>query len=426
MKESFLHFIWQFQKFDASDLLDTEGNLVRIFKVGEHNSNAGPDFLNTKIKVGNMIWHGHVEIHVSSSSWNAHGHQNDPSYETVVLHVVWKNDVPILDKNGKVIPTIELKDRISNDLLSQSNRLLDSAENIPCNELLHLVKPMQVFAMQEKMAIERLENKSHFVFELLERNKGDWEETAYQLLSQNFGFKINVHPFLKLAQTLPFKLLKKHSGSDIQIEAMLFGMAGFLNEIPKDNYHSSLMNEYAFLSRKYALEGLEMNKAEWKYLRLRPANFPTVRLSQLAALLCKRSHIFDTLISFERPKNLINKLKIEPSKYWTQHYDFGKVSKKKLLGMGKSSLENVLINSAAPLLAAYSKYTNNQKYMDKAIELLQYLKPEKNNILDEWNSLNITAKNAFESQALIELYNSYCLKKQCLSCNIGVSFINRI
>ena len=423
MKESFLHYVWQFQKFDASNLKDADGNDLVVLSVGEHNTNAGPDFLNATVKIGDITWHGQVEIHINSNAWNQHKHQHDPAYENVILHVVWENGSSILHPDGKKIPTITLKNRISESLLLQSNQLLESPEKIPCAQLIHKTNDMTVFSMLEKSAIERLETKSKVIFELFKQNKGDWEETAYQLLAQNFGFKINAHPFLKLSKKLPYKVLKKHCGQVVQIEALLYGVSGFLNEEPKDDYHSSLMNEYVFLSRKYKLEGLELNKSEWKYLRLRPANFPTVRLAQFAALINQSPRLFDVFKSFESTKKLISQLKHKPSNYWVNQYDFGKKSKQKLLGIGSSSLEIILINTAAPLLLAYGKYTQDEAYIDKSINLLQSLKAENNHILDQWKSLSISANNAFESQALIELYNNYCLNKKCLSCNIGVSII---
>jgi len=425
VKESFLHFVWQFQKFDKTNLTDSDGNEVKIFEVGEHNTDAGPDFINAKIKVAEMEWHGQVEIHIAASAWNQHGHQKDAGYNNVILHVVWDNDEPIRHKDGKKIPTIELKNRVSKELLLHSNALLNNPNNIPCSNLFRQVNPIQILGMQEKTAIERLESKYSLIFELLKNNATDWEETTFQLLAKNYGFKINAHPFLKLAKNLPFKTLKKHCGNSIQIEALIFGISGFLNEAPKDDYHAQLMNEYVFLAKKYNLEGNEINKAEWKYLRLRPANFPTVRLSQFAALLNESPRLFDVFTSYESPKKLISQLMVKPSKYWIECFDFGKKLKNKSQGIGVGSIENILINTTAPLLAAYSKHTGDQLLMDKAVSLLQHLKPEKNNIITQWNELNIEVKSAFESQAMIELYNNYCLKKRCLSCNIGVNIINK-
>lgn len=425
MKESILHFVWQLQKFNKLDLQSALGESVEVFSIGNHNSDAGPDFLNAKIRIGKITWSGHVEIHVNSSDWNHHGHQKDPAYDNVILHVVWKNDIPIKRKDEKPIPTIELNGRVSLSMLGKCKSLINSPHTIPCSDQIVKANGMDIFSMQQQAAIERLNNKSSFVFELLEQNKMDWEETTYQLLAKNFGFKINSDSFLNLSKQLPLKILKKHSENILQLESLLFGVAGMLNEAPKDDYHSALMNEYAFLSKKYNLEGSELHTHLWKYLRLRPGNFPAVRISQLAALLNKHPHIFDLFAGFDDAKQLSKILRLAPSDYWKSHYNFGKSSIKTLNGMGKNSIENLLINTAVPLLAAYSQYTDESKYMDKALSILESINPEKNKITRMWEELEVSIGNSFESQALIELHNNYCLKKRCLSCKIGVGLINR-
>lgn len=425
MKESILHFVWQLQKFNKLDLQSTQGESVEVFLIGHHNTDAGPDFLNAKIRVGKITWSGHVEIHVNSSDWNHHGHQNDPAYENVILHVVWKNDIAIRREDGKPIPTIELNGRLSLDMLEKCKSLINSPYAIPCANQISSTNSMDVFSMQQQVAIERLNNKTSVVFELLEKNGKSWEEAAYQLLAKNYGFKVNGDTFLHLSKQLPLKILKKHAGNTLQLEALLFGLAGMLQESPKDDYHSKLMNEYAFLSKKYKLEGSELHRHLWKYLRLRPGNFPTIRISQLAALLGRYPHIFDLFAGIEDAKQLGKKLRLAPSAYWQSHYDFGKPSVKTLNGIGKKSIENLLINTAVPLLAAYSQYTDESKYMDKALSILESINPEKNKITRMWEELEVSNSNSFESQALIELHNNYCLKKRCLSCKIGVGLINK-
>ncbi|MEQ9287517.1 MAG: DUF2851 family protein [Cyclobacteriaceae bacterium] len=424
MKESFLHFVWQFQQFNKSHLHSVGGDKVEVFATGNHNTNAGPDFENATIRIGKITWHGQVEIHTTSSCWKLHGHQHDPAYDNVVLHVVWENDKEIKARNGKSIPTIELKDRVSHDLVMRCNQLLNNHINIPCSGQLSQINQLHVFSMQQQATIERLKYKSNAVFDLLGKNKGNWEEATYQLLAKNFGFKINSEPFLRLAQNTPLKYLKKHSGNLFQVEALLFGMAGFLHQSPVDDYHSLLMNEYEFLSAKYSLTGKELSLTEWKHLRLRPANFPAVRISQLASLLHSNPHLFDSFIHAGTVKNLKKLLKTTPSDYWASHYNFGKETNRPLKGIGVNSIENLLINTTVPLLAAYSRHVGESAYMEQAVAVLESLKPEANNITSKWEALGISNTNAFESQALIETYNNYCLKKRCLSCKIGVGLIN--
>lgn len=424
MKESFLHFIWQFQQFDKSKLRTTDGELVEIFAIGNHNTDAGPDFKNAKIKIGKIIWHGQIEIHTSSSCWKLHGHQDDRAYDNVVLHVVWENDEHIFNKESKLIPTVELKDKIPSNLLAKCHELINSTGLIPCSSQIHHANKMNVLSMQQQATIERLKMKSKVVTELLRKNNMDWEETAYQLLAKNFGFKINSDSFLRMAQNVPLKYLKKHTGSLIQIEAILFGVAGFLNQSPLDDYHSILMNEYAFLAKKYSLEGNEIHASLWKHLRLRPGNFPAVRISQFAALINKNPHLFDGLTNIQDVKSYKKALRIKPSDYWKRHYQFGKETKKDMKGMGLNSVENLLINTSVPLLVAYSHHLDEPKHLDQALTVLENLRPESNHITRRWKELGISSINAFESQALIEMYNNYCLKKRCLSCKIGVGLIS--
>ncbi|MFY0653122.1 MAG: DUF2851 family protein [Cyclobacteriaceae bacterium] len=424
MQESFLHYIWQFQQFDKAKLLTTEGEEVQIYSTGTHNSNAGPDFENAKVRIGNIDWHGQVEIHTSSSYWQLHGHQKDAAYENVILHVVWQEDEPIFNSDKKRIPTIELKNRISEDLLKRCNELINSPDVIPCSSQIAMLKSMERVAMQEQAGIERLQDKSQFVFDLLHKNKGNWEETAYQLVAKNYGFKINSESFLRLAENLPLKILKKHSGNLMQVEALLFGMAGFLDETPKDHYHLILMNEYAFLAKKYSLEGNELHHSNWKYLRLRPGNFPSVRLAQLAAFINSNAHVFDCFLNAKSIKQAVKLQQHKVSDYWQSHYSFGSETDRKLKSIGLASIENLIINTTAPLLAAYAQHVDDQKFMDQAIDLLTGIKNEKNKIITQWEGLGLKSQNAFESQALIQLYNTYCLKKKCLSCKIGVALIN--
>ncbi len=425
MKEAFLHFIWQFQQFNKNQLLTSDGDPVSIFATGHHNPHAGPDFLEGKIQIADITWHGQIEIHTKSSEWNRHGHQQDPAYNNVILHVVWENDQPVYTQANKPIPTLELKTRVSRQIIDQCSQLLNSPESIPCSNHLPSTPPLHITTMQQYATIERLKHKAEAVLETHQHTNNSWEETAYRILARNYGFKTNSDPFAELARRLPLKYLIKHAQNLLQVEALLFGMAGYLHQQPTDNYHSQLMNEYAFLAKKYKLEGHELDAHRWKFLRLRPANFPTVRLAQLAAFIHHTPHIFDTFLSFSDKSQWSTLFQTKPSPYWQKHYNFGKPSAKLLHGMGSSSSDNILINSCVPLLAAYSIHINEPEYMDKATHLLENLKPESNHITKKWKERGVDSVNAFDSQALIEIYNRYCLKKRCLSCKIGVGIIHQ-
>lgn len=423
MRESFLHFIWQFQKFDNTLLTTQSGLQVQVFTIGNYNSDAGPDFLNAKLLIGDITWFGHVELHLKSSDWNRHRHQHDEAYNNVVLHVVCEHDEEVQMANGQKLPVIELQKRIKPELLNKCNELIRSPEKTPCATQIDRVKDIEVHSMLDQVGVMRLRQKSEFILDLLNKNNGNWEETTYQLLARNFGFKTNEDAFLKLSQSLSHKVLIKHTEKIEQMEAMVFGMAGFL-QTDCDEYALMLQREFDFLSKKYKLKDLSLMKVEWKFLRLRPGNFPTVRLAQFAAFLAKNAKLFDQFIHFADSKTLRNMFEFEVSSYWKKHYDFGKGGKRVTKTIGKSSVDLILINSVAPLLAAYAQYTDDNSYMEKSVRLLQSLIPEKNYITRHWKELGIKAKDAFDSQALIGLRNDFCLKKKCLSCKIGVSLIN--
>ena len=284
MKESFLHYIWQFQYFNKEALVTSDGISLQVFSTGILNSNAGPDFQNAKVKIGDIEWAGSVEIHIKSSEWNDHQHFKDAAYDTVVLHVVWINDKPVLRSDGTSIPTLELKSRVDQALINSYKNLMESSNEIACAKILPIVDSLLIRSMLDSALVQRLETKADLVVEILKRNTHDWEQTTYELLAKNFGFKINSEPFQQLSRSLPYKLLLKHSDNLIQLEALLFGQAGFLEIEPGDEYYILLKREYKILKAKYSLVQ-RVKKSQWRFLRLRPANFPTIRIAQFASLI---------------------------------------------------------------------------------------------------------------------------------------------
>ncbi|MTI31031.1 DUF2851 family protein, partial [Xanthovirga aplysinae] len=290
MREQFLHFVWRYQYFEKGSLRTVHGIDVQIFQPGISNKDAGPDFAQAKIKLGNMAWHGDVEIHYKSSDWKLHGHERDAAYNKVILHVVWENDKQVYRKDGTPIPTVELKGRVSKTLISRYKKLLSNFDAIPCASQIEDVDEIFGLSTLDQALIQRLEQKANFVLELLGVNQLDWEETTYQLLAQNFGFKVNKEPFWELSRKLPLKVIIKHGDNLMQVEALLFGTAGFLNQNLKDTYFQSLKREFGFLGRKYQLFDQVMEIHQWKFLRMRPANFPTLRIAQLASFLYKNNH----------------------------------------------------------------------------------------------------------------------------------------
>ncbi|MEZ4903277.1 MAG: DUF2851 family protein [Spirosomataceae bacterium] len=423
MSEDFLYFLWQFQYFDSTDLQTTTGESLQIVTVGQRNTDAGPDFFNGHVWIDSLEWIGTIEMHLRSSDWHRHLHTHNHAYDSVVLHVVWENDEHIQRPDGTHLPTLELKTRTSKELLFKYHTLLENKEIIPCASHFNAVADIQKRAMLDRALMQRLQQKAEAVKMLLERNHHDWEETAYQVLAQNFGFKINAEPMLR-STGLPLKILQKHCDNLIQIEAMLLGQASFVDGIEKtDEYTATLKREYDFLASKYSLYPLQLRPREWRFLRLRPANFPTVRLAQLAALIQKQQGLFSLFIRAESLMALVKKLRVPQSPYWQKHYQFQKEAIGKVPMLGKASAENIITNSVVPLLVAYSEVKNNQDFLDRAVALLEQLPAEKNHITDQWKALGLEAKTAFDTQATIELYNSFCHKKRCLNCSIGTTIL---
>lgn len=422
MQESFLHYIWQFQYFDKNDLRISSGEKLEVFSQGTLNGNSGPDFSNAKIKLAEMEWAGSVEIHVNSGSWYDHHHDADPAYENVVLHVVWAVDKEVLRTDGTPMPTLVLENRVDKSLIARYQNLLNNPSPIPCEKLFPNVHEIIKHGMLDKALMERLEHKATQIIQLLEASNNDWEVVTYQLLARNFGFKVNYEPFFQLANSIRRTILLKHGDNLTQIEALLFGQAGFLDHGIKDDYHKTLKHEYHVLSAKYRLENQKIEKEQWKFLRLRPANFPTIRIAQFSALIHRHKNLFSRLIDPDSNIRLL--FQVNTSPYWQSHYRFGRKTVRSISGMGEESIDNLIINTVAPLLVAYGRGQDDQYMVDRTVQLLQQVKAEKNRITKSWAELGFSVKNAFDSQALIELNNNYCLKRRCLACNIGVAILN--
>lgn len=423
MNEAFIHYVWQCQYFSKIDLYANTGEAVHIFHPGMRNTDAGPDFLNARIRVGEIQWIGNVEIHIDSSSWLLHSHQHDESYDNVILHVVWKNDVAIKRRDGSLLPAIEIGNRVDEQLQLRYRQLFNSVDVIPCADAIARVKPVLTFSTMDRMSLARLQAKAEAVLAQLDRNRGDWSETCYQLLARNYGFRVNAEPFHQLSTAIPYKTLLKHLDKPLQVEAMLFGVAGFIDDNNEDDtYFNYLRREYDLLRQKYRLDHKEMKKIQWKFLRLRPANFPTLRIAQFAAAISTGQDFFSAFLDLP-PDEIAAMFSYAPSEYWQRHFHFGKRSAEKNGVMGVSSTGNILINTVAPVLAAYSVYKAEGRCMDKAIDILHSLPAENNNIIKMWAGLSMPARDAFDSQGLLQLYNHYCTRRRCLDCNIGASLV---
>ncbi|GAB4055742.1 DUF2851 family protein [Spirosoma litoris] len=428
MPEIFLYFIWQFQYFTKNKLITTDGEFIQVLHPGFRNNNAGPDFTNARLLINDVEWVGTVEMHTRTSDWLVHRHQYDRAYDNVILHVVWQDDratngAQVDRANGTPLPTLELQSLIDPTLLDRYKLLSNSVEAIPCAGQFRNITPLRITSMLDKAMMQRLERKASDVQKIVEQTGGDWEETAYRLLAINMGFKINADPMAQLSRTIPLKAILKHRDVLAQVEAILFGVAGLLEVDEPEEYTKMLQREYRFMAAKYALADKEMPAHIWKWGRLRPANFPTLRLAQFARLVTHHASLFSLFVGTPDVERLLKALQIIPSDYWLTHYRFGKETDKGAPALGLTSAENIVINTAVPLLAAYAHHRDQPAYIDRAIELLEKLSAEKNHLTENWDTLGLGIRTAFDSQAAIELYNEFCALKKCLSCQIGAALL---
>ncbi len=421
IQEAFLHFVWKNQYFNKSRLLTQSGEAITIEKVGFHNNLAGPDFKEAVVTIDGMKWAGAVEIHLNSSDWEKHHHQGDPNYDNVILHVVYEDDKEILDSHSRLLPTLSLKGLIKPKMLQRYTDMLQNDEKVPCAKQLHSVKVITRLSMLERTLISRVEHKAQEVVTLLQANNTDWEETAYQWLAKGLGFKTNAESMLALAQMVPSRILHKHNQLQ-QYEALLFGASGLLSIDLKDEYLKSLKSEFDYLSKKYELNR-SLSYNQWHFSGVRPANFPTVRIAQLASMLYHHQNIFSLFTEFDDPKKLIKEFQITQTAYWQSHVVMDKESKIKIGGLTKSAKENLMINTTVPLLVAYAKYQDTTEPLDKALNLLMALPKEENKITRLWKSVGWNVSSAFDSQGLIELHNNFCKKKRCIECGIGAELV---
>ena len=422
MKEEFLHFIWEHRLFDKTDLKTVDGEKLEIISTGQPNSNSGPDFFNARIRIGETTWAGNIEIHQKSSHWYQHRHETDAAYDNVILHVVELHDKPVLIHDHQ-IPVVEIK--YPPAILENFEQLLKSKRWIACEERLPETDPFVLRFWFSSLMIERLQAKTSSILELLQQNKNNWNETFYQLLARNFGMKINALPFELLAKSLPLSILSKHKNDLFQIEALLFGQSGLLNEtLLGDDYYLALRNEYSFLYKKYGLSGIEAHL--WKFMRLRPVNFPTIRIAQLAMLIHRSSALFSHILESETLEELKNLFDVATSEYWETHYRFNKTSGKLKKTFGETAFHNLVINTIVPMLFVYGDQHLDQAMKDRALRLLESLPPESNQIIKKWNELGIDSQSAFETQALIQLKNCYCELKKCLHCQLGAKIITSV
>lgn len=413
MKEQLLHFIWQYKLYNTKDLTTINGEKLQIINAGKLNRDGGPDFLNATIKIDDIKLIGNIELHIHASDWKKHLHQQDKKYSNVILHVVYFNEW-----QHPIIPTLELNGRIPTILLSKYNTLLQQTKNLACQHLFADINTITLNNWKERLVIERLERKSNEILYHLKKNNNDWEQTFYQLLGKYFGCHINQEIFEKLTTLLDYKILLKYKNDITQIEALLFGVAGFLNKDFIEIYPRKLKSEFTFLKQKYQLQLL--HEHQWQLLRMRPISFPTIRIAWFAQLI-QSFPLLNKIV--ENPNDFSWLDDIEPSEYWNTHYTFDKLSKFKHKQIGNSFKSVIKTNVISPILFAYGKFYKDEKLIEQALQILQQTSFEANHKTNKYDNNFWNKKTGFDTQALIELNDNYCTKQRCLDCAIGYQIL---
>ena len=420
MKEEFLHFLWKYSYHSLSNLTTSSGEQVEVISPGIHNLDAGPDFFNAKIRINQTVWAGNVEIHIKASDWNRHDHDTDKSYDSVILHVVASNDVEVKNSKGDIVQTIEIPYPSGIDWELQ--RMFSSKQWIACADLIGEIDKSAINIWLSRLSVERLEQKTQYILSSVEQNGNSWEDSFYQSVARSFGLKINALPFELMAKNTPLKVLAKAKDNLFVIESILFGQSGLLfNDIPEDEYVTSLRKEYDYQHKKYSLT--PVNGELWKFLRLRPVSFPTIRIAQLAMLIHKSSGLFSKIMEAEDANSITKLLNVGVSDYWKTHYSFGKPSTERLKNLGNETIRVILLNSVIPFMFAYGKARGNEDLADKAIVLLESLKPEQNSVVAGFKKLGVEAPSAMFSQAMVQLKSQYCDQQKCLFCHIGTGIL---
>ena len=422
MKEAFLHFIWQHGLYDHEKLITAGGEPVEVLSPGHLNRDEGPDFLEARIRIGGMLWAGNIEIHKQASDWFQHGHFHDPMYDSVILHVVINNDNPVTRSNGETIPAVELT--FDPAILKNYESLSKKRTWVACQDMIHRIDPFVIKHWLGSLLIERLEQHTKVIQKELDETGNNWEEVLYRFLARGFGLRVNAQPFYLTARSLPLKYLAKHRDNLMQVKALLFGQAGMLDtDLFGDDYYESLKKEYHYLQKKFSLQPIAGHS--WKQMRMRPSSFPAIRIAEFARFVYQHEHVFSVVMQNPSLPKLESLFNITLDGYWTTHYIFNKPSKKQTKTFGKQAFQTLLINVILPFYFIHGNLTGKEEYKEQALDILEKLPAEKNRIIRRWEETGIHAGNAFYSQALLQLKNSYCNPGRCLECRIGMKIITQ-
>lgn len=415
--EDLLQYIWEAGLYDAKDLRTTDGALLKVLKAGRIQGNSGPDLQDALVRIDEQLWAGNVEVHLRAREWNAHGHQHDPAYNNVVLHAVYVHDGDVRTEEGRHPPTVELRSRISERSIRLHHALMTSNGPVPCASRLPSVDKERIGFWLERLLVERLERKTLEVEALYHQLGNDPAETFHHMLLRGLGANVNAEPFGMLAHALPLKLLLKYRDDPIRTEALLFGQAGMLAGEFKDAHPRRLQEEHALLAGLHGLRSAPL--AAWKFGRMRPPNFPSLRIAQWAAFIAGTADAQGQLLEQDSPVPLHALLEVEAGGYWREHYRFDQASAPRPKRLGRSTADGLIINSIVPYLFAMGRIRGHQPWMDRALRLMEQLPVERNSIVDVWAGIGIPAEHAGQGQALIELKKRYCAERKCLSCAIG-------
>ena len=418
-----MQYVWKHRLWRSEDMVTNTGKKVRVVDPGLLNTDAGPDFFNAKIEIDGHMWVGNVEMHYRATDWKRHHHDSDKAYDSVILHVVAKDDAPVRRTNGELIPQLVLE--VSPQFNADYASLVGATIEVPCATKIKQVPHLTIVEWVEGLAFERLHGKVERIHQLLDSFNGSWEDVCYVTLARNFGFGINNDAFERLARRTPLRLLGKHSDSVLQIEALLFGQAGMLDaqKPGMDSYYNQLCTEYAFLSNKFQLTPME--KESWKLFRIRPQNFPYRRIAMLAQFIEGGFRMMNRILEAEGEKEMRALFEVELSGYLTKHNTFGKPNERATATLSRSSIDIILINTVAPLLYAYGELTGNYEMTDKAIKLLEDLRAESNSIVSHFVTYGIDCPAALTSQALVQLKREYCDARKCIYCKIGHHLLSK-
>ena len=420
MKEDFLHYLWQYQKFDFFNLKTTKGEVITILNPGQYLQLAGPDFFNAQITIANQKWAGNIEIHINSSDWYLHHHENDDSYNNVILHVVWHNDTPVFRKDNSEISVLELKNYVSQQEIHKYQELATPKSWIFCEKQIATVDKFVLSNWQERLFFERLERKSIPIADLLQETQNDWEAVLFCLLAKNFGLNTNGDSFLKIAKSIPFSIIRKEALEVHFLEALFFGQANMIPIAAEDSYLKELQSQYDYFVLKYKLQ--QPIIAQIQFFKHRPDNFPTIRLSQLCMLYHLQRNLFSAISEVNSAAAIYQIFDVAVSEYWKTHYNFDKPSSRKEKVVSRAFIDLVIVNTIIPIQFAYAK-SRGKDISEKILELVNAIAPEKNAIVDKFKLFGITPQSAFDTQSLLQLKNEYCNAKKCLQCAIGIELI---